>query len=68
MMAIDPKMKEAIEDVVDTIAQPETVAKRLIAWIEQIVSGNEDINDKQFANRHLELLYDAIVVDDEIED
>lgn len=62
-MSLDIKITEAIEAAVAEEGQPETVAKRLIAWLEEINSGNEDLSDREQAERHLDVLYDGTVVD-----
>ena len=58
-MTMDPKIVEAIEEAVDENGQTKVLARRLVAWFDAIASGNQEINDKQSANRHLELLYKA---------
>ena len=44
-MSLDMKITEAIEAAVAEEGQPDVVAKRLIAWLEEINSGNEDLSD-----------------------
>ena len=61
-MSLDIEITEAIEAAVEEAGQPATVAKRLIAWLEAINSGNEDLNDREQAERHLDVLYDGTVV------
>ena len=67
-MAIDPKIKEAIEEAVTESGQSKKLARRLVAWFNAIASGNEDINDTQSANRHLERLYEETKTDGEWSD
>ena len=67
-MSLDPKIKEAIQIAVSEAGQNDTLARYLNAWMNAIVSGNEDVNDKQSAGRHLKLLFDATEVDVDIED
>jgi len=55
---MDPKIKDAIEEAAREDGQSEALAQRIVAWFDAIASGNEDINDKQSANRHIELLYE----------
>lgn len=57
-MAVDPKIQEAIEAAVEEAGQNKGLARKLIRWFEAIASGNEEINDRQSAHRHLELLYE----------
>jgi hypothetical protein len=58
-MTIDPKIREAIESAVADAGQDTTLAPKLIRWFEAIASGSEQINDRQSAYRHLELLYET---------
>lgn len=62
---MDPKITEAIQQVVQDSGQSGALARRLVAWFSAIASGNEDINDRQSANRHLELLYDEVHLHDD---
>ena len=57
---MDPKIAEAIEKVVLDAGQREPLARRLIAWFNALASGDEDINDRQSAERRLELLYGEV--------
>lgn len=62
-MSLDIKITEAIEAAVAEEGQPDIVAKRLIAWLEEINSGNEDLSDREQTERHLGVLYGGTVVD-----
>ena len=62
---MDPKIAEAIQQVAQDAGQSESLARRLIAWFSAVASGNEDINDRQSANRHLELLYEEVHLHDD---
>ena len=62
-MAIDTRITQAINEAVKEAGQPETLARRLIAWFEVVTSGNEDINDQATTARHLEVLFEGTVVD-----
>lgn len=57
-MTVDPRIKEAIDAAVEEAGQSQPLSRKLIRWFEAIASGNEDINDRQSAGRHLELLYE----------
>ena len=57
-----PRARHTDSAAVAEAAQPPTVAKRLIAWLEAVNSGNEDINDPAQAERHLEVLFEGTVV------
>ena len=64
-MTIDARITQAINEAVKEAGQPDTLARRLIAWFEAVTSGNEDINDQATAARHLEVLFEGTVVEDE---
>ena len=40
--------------------QSDRLALKISRWFEAVASGNENINDRQSAYRHLELLYDEV--------
>jgi hypothetical protein len=61
-MTIDPKIREAIEAAVKEAGQSQGLARRLARWFEAVASGSENINDRQSAARHLELLYEETEV------
>ena len=56
-MTVDPRIAQAIVEAVEENGQGKALARLLIAWFDAIASSNENINDRQSANRHLELLY-----------
>ena len=61
-MSMDDKIAEALRAAVEQENQPTTLASKLIAWLEGVISGNEDLNDKEQAERHLDVLFDGTVV------
>ena len=61
-MAIDPRIREAIEVAVEEDGQDALLSRKLVAWFEELSSGNERIDD---AERHLKLLYDSTTLVDE---
>ena len=61
-MAVDPKIKLAIEEVVNTAEQSTGLALRLTRWFEAIANGDEDVNSIQDADRRLDLLYKDVQV------
>ena len=65
-MTTDPKIQEAIKVAVEEAGWNQALSRKLIQWFKAIASGNENINDKQSAHRHLELLYREIP--DELDD
>lgn len=62
-MTIDARIAQAINEAVKEAGQPDTLARRLIAWFEAVSSGNEDINDQAAADRHLQVLFLGTVVE-----
>lgn len=67
-MTLDSRITEAINEAVEEAGQPETLARRLIAWFEAVTSGNEDINDPASTARHLEVLFEGTIVDESIKE
>jgi len=63
-MAIDSKLEQSIKEAVEAAGQGPSLAQKIIAWSDAVISGNEDIQDVQSANRRLELLYDATQIED----
>ena len=53
---MDQKIREAIEVAVEEAGQDASLSRKLVAWFEELSSGNEQIDD---ADRHLKLLYDS---------
>ena len=67
-MTTDPKIQEAIELAVEEAGQTQALSRKLVRWFEAIASGNEGINDRQSAYRHLELLYEETQIQTGYED
>ena len=55
-MAIDPRIRKAIEIAVEEGGQDASLSRKLVAWFEELSSGNERIDD---AEKHLKILYDS---------
>lgn len=66
-MSVDPKIEAAIRDAVEHDQQSDHVADKLVKWLEEVISGNERIEDKEPAYQRLEGICDAIQVDIEEE-
>ena len=62
-MAIDIRITQAINEAVREAGQPETLARRLVAWFEAVTTGNEDINDQATTARRLEILFEGTIVE-----
>ncbi len=65
---IDEEISRAIRSGVEEMEQPEALARRLEAWFQQLVGGNESLTDADSVRRHLELLLEAVEVPEEEED
>ena len=61
-MAIDKTIKEAIENATKKAGQPGALSKKVLAWLQLVASGSEDLHDRETAQRHLEVLFDAVQV------
>lgn len=61
-MGLDPKITEAIEAATADSGQSPALARRLVAWLEAVTSGNEDVNNTAEADRHLEVLYEETAI------
>ena len=55
-MAMDPRIREAIEAAVEEDGQDASLSRKLVAWFEALSSGNERIDD---AELRLDLIYDS---------
>ncbi|OHV67155.1 hypothetical protein LCM4577_26750 [Mesorhizobium sp. LCM 4577] len=64
-MSLDLKIIDAIRAAVDGEGQPSNLARRLVAWLEAIADESEDINDIAATDRRLEIIYEAVLVDEE---
>lgn len=64
-MSLDPKIKDAIAQAVESSGQSPALAQRIAAWVEGIIVGDDDLNDPASAELHLDLLYDEVRLDDE---
>lgn len=67
-MAIHPRLKSAVEEAVRNAGQSQSLAQKIIAWLEAIASGNEELGDRASAERHVELLYEETSVELDVED
>ena len=56
-MSVDPKVTEAITAAVEERGQSPALARRLLAWLQAVTSGNEDLADVSATERRLELIY-----------
>lgn len=61
-MAVDKTIRAAVESAVLESGQSSQLAKKILAWLELVVSGSEDIHDREAAQRHLEVLFASVEV------
>jgi hypothetical protein len=56
-MALDPALQEALQEAVAELGQPNSVAKRLTAWLESLSNGEEteDLNNRFYESVLAEL-------------
>lgn len=59
---IASEISEAVFRATKESGQPDTVAKKLDAWLNALMSGNENIEDRESSRRHLELILNDISV------
>jgi hypothetical protein len=63
-LSLDPKIVEALRTATSEAGQPPALARRLVAWLEAVADGNEDINDIAATDRRLEIAYEAVAAHD----
>jgi hypothetical protein len=61
-MAVDKTIRAAVEEVVREKGQSAQLAKKILAWLDVVVAGSEDVHDPEAAQRHLEVLFAATEV------
>jgi len=64
-MALDEQLEIAIREAVHDAGETNSVALKLIAWIENTMDGNENPLDESTYSRHLDLIYDQMSSNDE---
>lgn len=62
---LNSAIKDAIKAAVEDAGQPEELANALIAWMEAVVSGNEDLSDPDSTNYHIDLLFAKTHIEEE---
>ena len=61
---MDDKIESAIREAVREADQSDELARKFLAWFAAVAAGNADVHDRDSADRHLELLYGAVKVDE----
>lgn len=64
-MSVDARISDALRQAVEDARQPRAVAERLLAWFEGLSTGNESLEDPDSVKRHMEVLFDAVMAEDE---
>ena len=59
-MEIDKVIRAAIQESVAASGQSSELAKKIVAWVETLSSGSEDLGGGDAATRHLEVLYASV--------
>ena len=62
-MSTDVEIMNALRAAVGQAGQPDTLADKLCAWCEEVVSGNEDLADADAVQRRLDVIFGALSVD-----
>ena len=65
-MNVDRAIQEAILQSVQESKQPDVVSDKLIKWLDEVVSGNESIDNEESVYRRLDNL--CLAVEAEAED
>lgn len=62
---IDPILRQAIVDSTTKLGQPPDLAQRLIAWVEALIVGNEELSSREATRTRLERLMEVTVLPQE---
>jgi len=65
---LEKEIKQAIVDAVKEEQQPSELADKIIAWMENLVDGNEDIVSPNSYTRRCDICFEAIFLKDETEE
>jgi hypothetical protein len=60
-MNVDSAIQEAIYESVRQLQQPDAVSEKLIKWLDEVISGNESIDNEESVYRRLDNLCSAVV-------
>ncbi|MCZ4245464.1 CxC ATPase DNA modification system associated small protein [Pedobacter punctiformis] len=63
---IHKKIKSAIEAAVAQEGQPPELAAKLVAWMEQLMEGNEDIADQETYRRRTGVCFETTIVNNDL--
>lgn len=65
---LDKDIREAIERAVEEEGQTVELANKIIKWIENLASGNEDMNDSEAYYRRCEICFNTMVITEDFEE
>ena len=63
-MALDYILHEAIKKAVEDEGQAESLASKIVAWVDGVITGNEDLDDVDSVSRRVRLIYEDTVIDE----
>lgn len=68
-MSTHQQVRVSLEEAVREAGQSEALARRLVAWVDQLTSGNSRLERKDDVARHVDACLDAVeLTTDEWED
>ena len=67
MAGIDPRIRDAIKEATLKAGQSDQVASRLNNWLEKLLDGTEKIEIRESVFNHLEVIYDAISLETDLD-
>lgn len=63
-MSLDDKIHDAIYAATRKHNQSDTVANRLINWLEQLSDGRANLNNKDDVSNHIDVILQALNIED----
>jgi len=67
-MSVDPAIQAAILKSAKEHGQEVALADKLIRWFDEVISGNEDIDDKDAVYKRLDILFTTVELAEPKED
>lgn len=59
-MNVDKAIQEAITAAVQKHGQPPPLADKLVRWFDEVISGNEGIDDEDAVYKRLDILFKTV--------
>jgi len=66
-MNLDKRVVTAIEEAVKELGESPALAEKITAWLDSLAGGNDRLSDRDTTERHVELLYQTVLVGTEEE-